>query len=152
MPKPPRSTSRARKPVPAPAPQEQAARHNTTRAAHAAEIAEDYAETIADLILRDGSARVTGLAACLGVSHVTVVRTLARLAREGLVVVRPYREVTLTPKGRAMAGRAKHRHEVVLKFLKALGISPAAAEADAEGIEHHVSAETLRAMERFVVA
>jgi DtxR family manganese transport transcriptional regulator len=128
----------------------QAARHRSTREAHADEIAEDYTETIADLIEREGSARVTDLAVCLGVSHVTVVRTLARLSRAGLVIVRPHRAIILTQRGRTVATRSKHRHEMVLAFLIALGIPRAQAEADAEGIEHHVSSATLRAMERFV--
>jgi DtxR family manganese transport transcriptional regulator len=33
----------------------------------------------------------------------------------------------------------------VVEFLLALGVPPAIAEADAEGIEHHVSPETLEA-------
>jgi DtxR family manganese transport transcriptional regulator len=37
----------------------------------------------------------------------------------------------------------------VLNFLRALGIKEKVALNDAEGIEHHVSDETLRAFERF---
>lgn len=128
----------------------QAARFRSARAAHADEIAEDYAEAIDDLVARGGSARVTDLAACLGVSHVTVVRTLSRLGRAGLVDVEPYRPVGLTARGKALAAKARHRHEVVLEFLVRIGVSKAQAERDAEGIEHHVSAGTLRAMERFI--
>ncbi|GJQ30576.1 MAG: transcriptional regulator MntR [Phycisphaerae bacterium] len=128
----------------------QAERFRSARAAHADETAEDYAEAIADLIAREGSARVTALAACLGVSHVTVIRALARLSRGGLVVVMPYKGVALTRAGRALAARAKHRHGVVLAFLRALGVPARVAETDAEGLEHHVSPATLRAMERFV--
>jgi DtxR family manganese transport transcriptional regulator len=42
------------------------------------------------------------------------------------------------------------RHETVLKFLLSLGVSPETAEIDAEGIEHHVSAETLQAMSQHI--
>jgi DtxR family transcriptional regulator, manganese transport regulator len=38
----------------------------------------------------------------------------------------------------------------VIAFLEALGVSPSVARADAEGIEHHVSTETLLAFERFL--
>lgn len=123
--------------------------HQATRRAHALETAEDYAEAIADLIESEGEARVVDLADRLGVSHVTVVRTIARLQREGLVVTRPYRSIFLTDSGRLLAEEAARRHDVVVRFLRALGISEAAAQADAEGIEHHVSEETLAAFARF---
>lgn len=80
----------------------------------------------------------------------TVIRTVQRLQREGLVVTRPYRSIFLTDTGREMAERAKERHEKVVEFLQALGISEATAKADAEGIEHHVSEETLAAFDKFL--
>lgn len=129
---------------------ERAAIHSRTRAARASEVAEDYVETIAALIASDREARVTDLARTLGVSHVTVVRTVERLARDGLVETRPYRAIFLTDRGGRLAERVKRRHEVVLAFLRAIGVSEKAAQIDSEGIEHHVSEETLRAFERFV--
>lgn len=127
-----------------------AAVHARTRQAHAGEIAEDYVELIADLIDNEGEARVVDIAHRLGVSHVTVVRTVARLQRDGLVTTRPYRSIFLTDEGRAMAQRARRRHVVVLDLLCALGVPEAAALTDAEGIEHHVSSATLAAFERFL--
>ncbi len=129
---------------------ERAAIHSRTRAARASEVAEDYVETIADLIACDREARVTDLARQLGVSHVTVVRTVERLARDGLVESRPYRAIFLTERGGRLAERVKRRHEVVLEFLRAIGVSEKVAQTDSEGIEHHVSEETLKAFERFV--
>jgi DtxR family manganese transport transcriptional regulator len=49
-----------------------------------------------------------------------------------------------------MAVEARHRHQVVVAVLKKMGVSEKAAEADAEGLEHHVSKETLKAFERFL--
>ena len=129
---------------------ERAAIHSRTRAARASEVAEDYVETIADLIAADREARVTDLARMLGVSHVTVVKTVERLARDGLVETRPYRAIFLTERGGRLAKNVKRRHEIVLVFLRAIGVGEKAAQTDAEGIEHHVSEETLRAFERFV--
>lgn len=116
-----------------------------TRREHAAETAEDYAEAIADLAASQGEARVVDLARRLGVTHVTVNRTLARLQREGLVSVQPYRAIFLTPAGRKLAEECHHRHSVVVAFLRSLGIPEKTAEIDAEGIEHHVSPGTLAA-------
>lgn len=119
-----------------------------TRREHASETAEDYVEAIADLAASLGEARVVDLARRLGVTHVTVNRTLARLQREGFVSVQPYRAIFLTPAGRKLAEECRHRHEVVVAFLRSLGISEKTAEIDAEGIEHHVSPETLAALAR----
>jgi len=132
-------------------------RHDTqrfarTRADHRDETAEDYVEAIADLIDEGRPARVGDLARLMGVSHVTVSRIVARLRELRLVDAEPYRPVALTPAGRRLAERARARHETVLAFLLAIGVPRAQAEVDAEGIEHHVSDATVRAMERVVRA
>ena len=123
-----------------------------TRAAHRSETAEDYVELIAELIGARGEARAVDLAARLGISQATVANTLARLQREGLIEHRPYRSVFLTDVGRDLAERARRRHRLVVAFLGALGLSEETAARDAEGIEHHVSEETLEAFARFVEA
>jgi DtxR family manganese transport transcriptional regulator len=116
-----------------------------TRRAHAHEIAEDYVEAIADLVTESGEARVVDLARRFGVSHVTVNRTIARLQEAGYVTAQPYRAIFLTTPGRELAATCKRRHETVVLFLRSLGIPERVAERDAEGIEHHVSPETLEA-------
>jgi len=121
-----------------------------TRREHANETAEDYAEAIADLVAETGEARVVDLASRLGVTHVTVNRTIGRLQKAGLVTAQPYRAIFLTEKGRALAATSKSRHETVVAFLRSLGIPERVAERDAEGIEHHVSPETLAAFRRAV--
>lgn len=129
---------------------ETAAYQRRTRQQHAQERAQDYVEAIADLIACGGEARATDLAKSLGVSHVTVIRTVERLQREGLVTTQPYRSIFLTDVGRELATKAKARHETVVAFFEALGVSTEAARADAEGIEHHVSEETLAAFRKFL--
>lgn len=119
-----------------------------TRREHALETAEDYVEAIADLSASQGEARVVDLARRLGVTHVTVNRTLARLQREGYVNVQPYRAIFLTASGRILAAECHHRHGIVVAFLRSLGIPDKTAEIDAEGIEHHVSPATLAAFAR----
>lgn len=121
------------------------------RAARRQELAEDYIELIDDLITHQGEARQVDIAARLGVTQPTVAKMLKRLAEEGFIETRRYRGVFLTDAGRALAQEARRRHEIVETFLLALGVDPQIARQDAEGIEHHVSAETLDAMRRFVV-
>jgi DtxR family manganese transport transcriptional regulator len=118
------------------------------RDAHLTELAEDYVELIADLIEQSGEARVVDLAVRLGVSNATVSNTIQRLQRDGFVTSRPYRSIFLTSKGREVAAASRARHELVLEFLIALGVDAETAEADAEGIEHHVSEATLAAFRR----
>ena len=120
------------------------------REARASEVLEDYAELIDDLVREGGPARATEIARRLGVSHVTAVKAVARLEREGYAVSQPYRGVTLTEAGRSLADRVRARHRVVLDVLLALGVPPEDARADAEGIEHHVSPATLAAFARFL--
>jgi DtxR family transcriptional regulator, manganese transport regulator len=127
-----------------------AACQRRTRQEHAQERAQDYVETIADLIASCGEARATDIAKSLGVTHVTVIRIVERLKREGWVTTQPYRSIFLTDAGRRLAAKAKARHQTIIAFLEALGVSPSVARADAEGIEHHVSPETLAIFERFL--
>jgi len=128
----------------------QADGHRTARRQNAAETAEDYVELIDDLIRTHGEARAVDLATRLGVSHVTVTKTIRRLQREGLVRTEPYRAIFLEPQGQRLAEVCRTRHELVLGFLRAIGVDDETARRDAEGIEHHVSETTLRAMSNVV--
>jgi len=131
-----------------PAPSAEAFRRS--RRDRASEIAQDYVEAIADLSASAGQARVVDLARRLGVTHVTVNRTLIRLREAGYVNTRPYRAIFLTERGRELAEECRQRHETVVAFLRAIGIPARTAEMDAEGIEHHVSPETLAAFRRLL--
>ena len=123
-----------------------AAAFRKTREAHQTEVAEDYVELIDDLTADLGEARLTDIASNMDVSQATASKIVSRLKREGLVESRPYRSLFLTEAGRRMAEEARRRHQVVLEFLRALGIDEATAEADSEGMEHHVSDVTLTAL------
>ncbi len=120
------------------------------RSDHQSELAEDYVELIADLIDEKGEARGSDIALRLGVANATVVKTLKRLQDMGLVTQEPYRPIFLTGDGWKMAEDGRRKHRIVEAFLLALGVSDETARIDSEGIEHHVSEETLRAMARFL--
>jgi DtxR family manganese transport transcriptional regulator len=134
------------------APETQAERHRRIRDDHSVEIAEDYVELIAQLIAEHGEARTVDIARRLGVSHVTVTKTVGRLQKEGLVRTQPYRSIFLTDTGADLAARSASRHDLIVAFLRRLGVDGPDAETDAEGIEHHVSDATLEAMRRVVEA
>ncbi|HTJ57370.1 MAG TPA: manganese-binding transcriptional regulator MntR [Devosiaceae bacterium] len=121
-----------------------------TREARRGALVEDYLELIADLIEDGNEARQVDIAARLGVSQPTVAKMLGRLTADGLVSRKPYRGVFLTEAGRKMAHESRARHQTVEAFLRALGVSAETARIDSEGIEHHVSAETLEAFRRAI--
>ncbi len=120
------------------------------RRAHQSEIAEDYVEMISDLIVETGEARAVDLASRFGVTSPTVNATIQRLQREGLVESRPYRSIFLTQAGRKLAEASREKHQVVRDFLVAIGVNEDVAEQDAEGVEHHVSEQTLNRFKEFL--
>lgn len=125
-------------------------RHRQTRNAHALETAEDYVEAVLVTIEKSGKCRIVDLAQRFGVSHVTVNKIIKRLQSEGLVKTEPYGPVELTSEGKRMALRSKKRHETVFRFLLAIGVDESTAAIDSEGIEHHVSPQTLKVFEKFI--
>jgi DtxR family manganese transport transcriptional regulator len=128
----------------------QAAAFDRARSDHRSELVEDYVELIADLIDASGEARAVDLAHRLGVSGATVNAQVARLRSDGLVRSEPYRSIFLTEDGRELAEACRRRHRLVVAVLEAIGVPPEIASRDAEGIEHHVSGDTLAAFERFL--
>lgn len=116
-----------------------------TRKHHLAEIAEDYVEIISDLIQAKGDVRVNDIAEQLGVSHVTVIRTLQRLETKGLLTASP---IVLSKSGSKLAASCKARHQFLLEYLNKLGVPEEVAQIDVEGIEHHISPATLEAFKK----
>ena len=143
-------TRRSASPRPLPPAKDQAAAFARQREADRTAIAEDYVELIADLLQVDGEARAVDIARRMGVSQATVTNTIGRLQRDGLVETKPYRGLFLTQAGRDMAAAAKARHDLVVRFLIAVGLDPETAEQDAEGLEHHASEKALAAFARFL--
>ena len=121
------------------------------REAHRRELIDDYVELISDLIREVGEARQVDMAARLGVSQPTVAKMLKRLASVGLIEMIPWRGVFLTPEGEKLVQESRERHQLVENFLLVLGVSPEIARRDAEGMEHHVSEETLVKFREFTL-
>ena len=129
-----------------------AAKFDRIRRAHQSEVAEDYVEMISDLIEETGEARTVDLAARFGVTSPTVNAIVRRLQRENLVETRPYRSIFLTEAGKALAESSRARHQIVRDFLVTIGVPETIAEEDAEGVEHHVSEETLAVFAQIAAA
>lgn len=107
---------------------------------------EDYLERILELINSKGYARVVDIASALEISQASVTNMVQRLGTEGLLKYEKYRGLVLTPSGAKLARSIAHRHKLLTDFLKLLGLSERVIYHDVEGMEHHVSPPTLRAI------
>ncbi len=108
---------------------------------------EDYLERIFDLIDTKGYARVVDIAKALKISQASVTNMVQRLDAEGLLHYEKYRGLVLTAAGEKLARNITHRHQLLTDFLKLLGIDEEVIYHDVEGMEHHISPPTLRAIE-----
>ena len=122
----------------------------TSRKNHLMENAEDYVEMVADLIKEFGEARIVDISNKLGIAQATANKTIKRLINNGYLYKEPYRSVFLTIKGQKLARDSKKRHEIVYSFLRKIGVSKKTALHDSEGIEHHVSKETLDSLKKII--
>ena len=114
------------------------------------ESTEDHLERMQELVDLKGYARVSDMAASLGLSRSAVSNMVRRLAKRGFVNYEKYRGFTLTPEGRAVANHVKVRHETLTELLQLLGLSTETVEQEVEVIEHHLKPETLRVFSRLV--
>ena len=128
-------------------PDTQAGHFRQARQAREAETIEDYVELIADLIDESGEARAVDISKRIGVTSATVNKMITRLQQLDYVKAQPYRSIFLTERGREIAEKCRKRHHIIVRFLIELGVSDETAWADAEGIEHHCSEETLKAFQ-----
>ena len=113
------------------------------------EILEDYVEAIQEISEIKGDVKNADLAIHFSVSQATVNKNLKRLISYNLAKSEPYRSIFLTNEGKKLASISKQKHQIVYNFLVKLGVSKKIAQFDSEGIEHHVSEETLKLMKKF---
>ncbi|MEO0453128.1 MAG: transcriptional regulator MntR [Verrucomicrobiota bacterium] len=111
---------------------------------------EDYLERIYEMIEEKGYARVSDVADALKVSRPSVSIMVKRLAELGYVNYEKYRGLTLTPDGLEVALRIKRRHVTITQFLTLLELDENVIAKDVEGIEHHISTETLARLEAII--
>jgi Mn-dependent DtxR family transcriptional regulator len=114
---------------------------------HASSAVEDYLERILDLINTKGYARVVDIARSLDISQASVTNMVQRMDAEGLLKYEKYRGLVLTTAGETLARNITRRHQLLTDFLKLLGLDDTTIYHDVEGMEHHISPPTLRAIE-----
>jgi len=108
--------------------------------------AEDYLERIHALIEEKGYARVVDIASSLHVKQASVTVMVQKLGEMGYLNYEKYRGLILTDKGRAVACTIQLRHETLSRFFSLLGIRSEIQQLDIEGIEHHLSTETVETL------
>ena len=123
--------------------------YSTIRNQNKNEILEDYVEAIQEISEIKGDVKNADLSIHFGVSQATINKNLKRLISSKLATSEPYRSIFLTDEGKKLAAISKEKHEIVYQFLIKLGVSKKTAQYDSEGIEHHVSDETLKLMKNF---
>ncbi len=119
----------------------------TTAATRNSSAVEDYLERILELINTKGYARVVDIAGSLGISQASVTNMVQRLDSEGLLKYEKYRGLVLTTAGETLARNITRRHQLLTDFFKLLGLPDDVIYHDVEGMEHHISPPTLRAIE-----
>lgn len=117
---------------------------------HRSESTEDHLERIHELVEHKGYARVSDIAASLGLSRSAVSNMVRRLAARGYVNYERYRGFTLTAEGREVAQHIRVRHQILSELLELMGLSRETVEQEVEVIEHHLRPETLRAFSKLV--
>ena len=108
--------------------------------------AEDYLERIHELIESKGNAHVADIAQSLNVGQPSVTSMVQKLADEGYLRYEKYRSLTLTDAGRAVAERIRDRHVGLASFFTLFDLDDDTQARDIEGIEHHLSSDTLNTL------
>lgn len=108
---------------------------------------EDYLEKIYSLIEEKGYARVSDIAEALAVHPSSVTKMVQKLDKDKYLVYEKYRGLVLTPKGKKIGKRLVHRHTLLEEFLRLIGVDEEHIYKDVEGIEHHLSWESITCIE-----
>ncbi|MBM7647922.1 Mn-dependent DtxR family transcriptional regulator [Bacillus ectoiniformans] len=104
---------------------------------------EDYIEQIFLLIERKGYARVSDIAEALSVHPSSVTKMVQKLDRDDYLVYERYRGLVLTPEGKKVGKRLVERHDLLEQFLRMIGVKEEHIYDDVEGIEHHLSWDSI---------
>ncbi|KKO52098.1 transcriptional regulator MntR [Paenibacillus sp. DMB20] len=111
---------------------------------------EDYLERIYKLIDEKGYARVSDIAEGLEVHPSSVTKMIQKLDKDEYLIYEKYRGLVLTTKGKKMGKRLMARHQLLEEFLGMIGVQEENIYKDVEGIEHHLSWDSITCIETLV--
>ncbi|MUG85756.1 transcriptional regulator MntR [Paenibacillus timonensis] len=104
---------------------------------------EDYLERIYKLIDEKGYARVSDIAEGLEVHPSSVTKMIQKLDKDEYLIYEKYRGLVLTNKGKKIGKRLVDRHQLLEEFLGMIGVDHENIYKDVEGIEHHLSWDSI---------
>jgi Mn-dependent DtxR family transcriptional regulator len=111
---------------------------------------EDYLERIYRLIDEKGYARVSDIAEGLEVHPSSVTKMIQKLDKDNYLIYEKYRGLVLTNKGKKMGKRLVDRHLLLESFLNIIGVQEENIYQDVEGIEHHLSWDSITCIETLI--
>ncbi|ADG90770.1 metal-dependent transcriptional regulator [Thermosphaera aggregans] len=110
---------------------------------------EEYVEVIYEL-QECGNLKIREIARRLGVKPSSVVEFLRKLEEKGLLEYKKGGKVQLTSKGLEVAKSLEAKHQLLYRFLTALGVPKEIAIRDACKMEHYLHPETIARIKEFL--
>ena len=111
---------------------------------------EDYLECIYKLMEQKGYARASDIAEVLQVHPSSVTKMIQKLDKDKYLIYEKYRGLVLTANGKRIGKRLLMRHQLLEQLLKMIGVREENIYKDVEGIEHHLSWDSITCMESLV--
>ncbi|GAB4112140.1 MAG: metal-dependent transcriptional regulator [Candidatus Caldatribacteriota bacterium] len=111
---------------------------------------EDYLEAIWELQDKKGYIKAKDIAQKLEVSRPSVSEMVRKLSEDKFIQYEKYGGIIITPKGKRLAQEVKKRHNLLVNFLRIIGVDEDNAQKDACKLEHDVSPETIDCLIKFV--
>lgn len=102
------------------------------------------------LINEKGYARVTDIAEGLDVHPSSVTKMIQKLDKDNYLIYEKYRGLVMTNKGKKIGKRLADRHHLLEQFLALIGVKEENIYKDVEGIEHHLSWDSITCIEALV--
>lgn len=117
---------------------------------HTNESAENYLETILMLSKVRPVVRSVDIAEELGYKKSSISVAMKHLREKEHITVTKEGFIYLTESGREIAEMIYERHELLTKWLTALGVDEKTASEDACRIEHDISRESFEAIKKYI--
>ncbi|MBR2100783.1 MAG: metal-dependent transcriptional regulator [Eubacterium sp.] len=111
---------------------------------------EDYLEAMLMIKEKLGYIRSIDVAELLGVKKPSVTYATKRLKEKGYITMDAESLITFTDEGLRIATKTYERHKLLTKVFTMLGVSEEIARKDACRVEHDLSDETYKALEKHI--
>ena len=111
---------------------------------------EDYLEAMLMIKEKQGYIRSIDVAELLGVKKPSVTYATKKLRESGYITTDDNGMILFTEQGKKLAESTWDRHQTLAKLFISLGVKEKQALIDACKVEHDLSEETFKAIQKFV--